>query len=65
MNEKDNIVLIGASSEISQEFIKLIGEKQNIYKISTSSSYEENNYLHVKDYRDNLDEIISFIQKIA
>ena len=41
MNEKDNIVLIGASSEISQEFIKLIGEKQNIYKISTSSSYEE------------------------
>ncbi len=64
MNEKDNIVLIGASSEISQEFIKLIGEKQNIYKISTSSSYKENNYLHVKDYRDNLDEIISFIQKI-
>lgn len=64
MNKKDNIVLIGASSEICQEFIKLIGDKHNIYKISTSNPCEENNYLHVKDYRDSLEDIISFIQKI-
>jgi len=64
MNKKDNIVLIGASSEICQEFIKLIGDKQNIYKISTCNPCEENNYLHVKDYRDSLEDIISFILKI-
>ena len=64
MRKKDNIVILGSSSELSEQFVKIIGKNQNIYKISSGILVENENCLQIKDYQDDLARIINFIQKI-
>ncbi len=64
MKNRNNIVIVGSSSEISEQFIKLISDKNNIYKISSNNYSKTNDCLYVKDYEEELEKIITFIQKI-
>ena len=57
-----NYVLIGSSSELSREFVKLSVEK-NFYTVSTMD-FASNSHLQVSDYINDIDLIASFISKI-
>ncbi len=57
-----NYILVGSSSELSKEFSKL-SMNRNLYTISTKEDSLKN-HLVVKDYVNDVGEIISFINKI-
>lgn len=57
-----NYILVGSSSELSKEFSKL-SMNRNLYTISTKENSLKN-HLNVRDYLNDVGEIISFISKI-
>ncbi len=62
MNNLENIVIVGSSSELAKEFIKT-QDGNKIYKISSNSSLKDKD-LFVEDYLNEIDKIINFIKKI-
>ena len=60
--ESNNYILIGSSSELSKNFVD-ISKNRNIYTVS-SKKLSSNNHLHVQDYFDEVDKIISFSQEV-
>lgn len=60
--ESNNYLLIGSSSELSKKFVEL-NNNRNFYTVSTKKNNADN-HLGVKDYIDNIDDIISFAQEI-
>lgn len=64
MKKRNNIILVGASSEVSEEFVKKIDGKHNIYKISSNNFGETTKTLNVTDYLDEKLKIVNFIQEI-
>jgi len=62
-----NILVIGASSEIADEFVKrCIYKKDNIFLVTRKTELKNNfnNVLIVDDYLSRKDEIVNFIKKI-
>lgn len=64
MKKRNNIILVGASSEVSEEFVRKIDGKHNIYKISSNNFGETTKTLNVTDYLDEKLKIVNFIQEI-
>ena len=64
MKKRNNIILVGASSEVAEQFIKKINSKHNVYRISSNSLSETINSLDVTDYLEEKLKIVSFIQEI-
>jgi hypothetical protein len=64
MKKRNNIILVGASSEVAEQFIKKIDGKHNVYKISSNNFSETINSLIVTDYLDEKLKIVNFIQEI-
>ena len=61
----NNIVLIGSSSELSDEFIKLSYRTQNLFGISREKSSDKfQDHLRVSDYESQIADIENFIEKI-
>ena len=54
MKKRNNIILVGASSEVSEEFVRKIDGKHNIYKISSNNFGETTKTLNVTDYLDDV-----------
>ena len=63
---KQNIVLIGSSSELSNEFSESVCKIKNLYGISSKKHNNENflDHLKVDSYTDQIEEIDKFIKKI-
>ena len=59
----NNIVFIGASSEIAKESIKIFHKNNyNVYSITSKrGEHISKNILFVEDYLDELDKISNFI----
>lgn len=57
-----NYVLIGSSSELSKEFVRLSDDK-NFYTVSTKD-FSSNNHLQISDYVNDIELIASFISKV-
>jgi len=64
MKKRNNIILVGASSEVAKQFIKKIDSEHNVYKISSNNFSETINSLDVTDYLEEKLKIVSFIQEI-
>lgn len=64
MKKRNNIILVGASSEVSEEFVRKIDGKHNIYKISSNNFGETTKTLNVTDYLEEKLKIVNFIQEI-
>lgn len=63
MVNKLNFVLIGASSDLAKEFIK-INKKHNLNLISSNKLSDSHNHLYVDDYIDDINKILSFCENI-
>ncbi len=63
--KKENIVIIGSSSEVANSFIKLIDKKGfNIYLVSRGDNRtQQNSFLKVDDYITDSEKIINFLAK--
>jgi len=61
--KKENIVIIGSSSEVANSFIKLIDKKGfNIYLVSRGDNRtQQNSFLKVDDYISDSEKIINFL----
>ena len=64
MKKRNNIILVGASSEVSEEFVRKIDGKHNIYKISSNNFGETTKTLNVTDYLEEKLKIVNFIQEV-
>ena len=65
---KQDILLIGSSSELAQEFLTYIDKDKFRYFLITSSNskfYKETNVLKINDYINDVDLIAEFIKKTS
>jgi hypothetical protein len=60
---KENILLMGASSEIAIQAEKILKENFNLYKVSRYES-DQINSLVIKDYVNDIESILEFIKSI-
>lgn len=62
MKDKQNYIIFGSSSELAKTFIKGINSNHT-FCLSNRKSSDGKNFLYIKDYLDNIDEIIEFCRK--
>ena len=59
MKDIQNYIIFGSSSELAKTFIKGINSNHT-FCLSNRKSSDGKNFLYIKDYLDNINEIIEF-----